>query len=123
MLITDYRNIHAGSEIGCAHNFVHKVKVDPTIKPVRQKLQRLPFAVRASVSAELDRLLNAGVIEKIDASSWVSPIVVTGRKTGGIRLCADLREPNKALVINSHPLPHMDELFANLQGAQIFFYN
>uniref|UniRef100_A0AAV2L9Y2 Glucagon / GIP / secretin / VIP family domain-containing protein n=1 Tax=Knipowitschia caucasica TaxID=637954 RepID=A0AAV2L9Y2_KNICA len=48
------------------------------------------LSIRSSVSAELDRLLNAGVIERIDASPWVSPIVVTGRKTGGIRMCADL---------------------------------
>lgn len=31
-----------------------KVEIDPTVKPVRQKLQRLPFSVRASVSAELE---------------------------------------------------------------------
>lgn len=99
---------------------MHKVKTDPTVKPVRQKLRRLPFAVRASVSAELDRLLKAGVIEKIDASPWVSPIVVTGRKTGGIWMCTDLREPNKAVVTDCYPLPHVDELFANLQGAKMF---
>uniref|UniRef100_A0A8C6V5S1 Gypsy retrotransposon integrase-like protein 1 n=1 Tax=Neogobius melanostomus TaxID=47308 RepID=A0A8C6V5S1_9GOBI len=107
-------------EIGCVQNFVHKVKLDPTVKPVRQKLRRLPFAVRSSVSAELDRLLNAGVIERIDASPWVSPIVVTGRKTGGIRMCADLREPNKAVIIDCYPLPHVDELFTNLHGAKVF---
>uniref|UniRef100_A0A669FAM3 Reverse transcriptase domain-containing protein n=1 Tax=Oreochromis niloticus TaxID=8128 RepID=A0A669FAM3_ORENI len=112
--------IPAAPDIGCVRAFVHKVKVDPTVKPVRQKLRRLPFAVRASVSAELDRLLKAGVIERIDASSWVSPIVVTGRKTGGIRLCADLREPNKAVITDCYPLPHVDELFASLQGAKMF---
>uniref|UniRef100_A0A096LWH5 CCHC-type domain-containing protein n=1 Tax=Poecilia formosa TaxID=48698 RepID=A0A096LWH5_POEFO len=68
------------SGIGCVKSFIHKVRLDPTVKPVRQKLRRLPFAVRAPVSAELNRLLKAGVIERIDASPWVSPIVVTGRK-------------------------------------------
>ena len=80
----------------------------------------MPFAVRESVSAELNRLLEAGVIEKIDASAWVSPIVVTAKKNGGIRMCTDLREPNKAVVIDSFPLPHIDELLANLRGAKVF---
>lgn len=98
--------IPAPPDIGCAQYFVHKVKIDLTVKPVLQKLRHLPFAVRASVTAELDRLLKAGVIERIDASPWVSPIVVTRRRTGGIQMCPDLREPNKAVVTDCYPLPH-----------------
>ncbi len=105
------------TEIGCVKNFVHKVKIDPSVKHVRQKLRRLPFAVRASVSAELDRLQKAGVIEQVDASAWVSPIVVTGKKTGGIWMCADLLEVNKAVITDCYPLPHIDEMLTSLMGA------
>ncbi len=94
------------TEIGCVKNIVHKVKIDPSVKPVHQKLRRLTFAVRASVSAELDPLQKAGVIKQVDASAWVSPIVVTGKKTGEIRMCADLREVNKAVITDCYPLPH-----------------
>lgn len=107
-------------EIGCVKQFVHKVKVDPTVQPVRQKLRRLPFAVRDAVSTELDRLLQAGIIEEIDASAWVSPIAVTRKKNGGIRMCTDLREPNKAVVMDCYPLPHVDELLSSLRGATLF---
>lgn len=65
-------------------------------------------------------LLSAGVIERIDSSPWVSPIVVTRKKTRGIRMCVDLREPNKAIIIDSHPLPHMEELLSTLTGATVF---
>ncbi len=106
--------------LGCAKGFIHKVKLFGNVAPVRQKLRRLPLSVRSAVSKELDHLLKEGVIEKIDASPWVSPIVVTQKKTGGIRLCVDLREPNKAIVIDSYPLPHMDELFSLLTGATLF---
>lgn len=107
-------------EIGCVKQFVHRVKIDPTVQPVRQKLRRLPFAVRDAVSAELDHLLLAGIIEEIDASAWVSPIVVTKKKNGGIRMCTDLREPNKAVITDCYPLPHIDELFSSLRGATLF---
>ncbi|GAA6080576.1 uncharacterized protein K02A2.6-like [Tachysurus ichikawai] len=51
-------------------------------------------AVRAAVSTKLKMLEEIGIIEKIDSSEWVSPIVVTKRKNNTIRLCIDLREPN-----------------------------
>lgn len=106
--------------IGCAKNFVHLVKVDDTITPVRQKLRRLPLSVRNAVTEELNHLQAAGIIERIDASAWVSPIVVTQKKSGKIRMCVDLREPNKAVIVDAFPLPHMDELLSNLKGATFF---
>lgn len=60
------------------------------------------------------------VIEHVDASEWVSPIIVVQKKDGKIRMCADLREPNKAVVIDSFPLPHTDELLNSLVGATHF---
>ncbi|CAM4522790.1 unnamed protein product [Lepidochelys kempii] len=41
------------------------------------------------------------------------------KKGGGIRLCVDLREPNEAIAIDSHPLPHIEEVFAELRGAKM----
>lgn len=58
----------SSTTLGCAKGFMHKVKVAPTAVPVRQKLRRLPFSVRAAVSEELNRLLSAGVIERVEAS-------------------------------------------------------
>ncbi|KAJ8373726.1 hypothetical protein SKAU_G00043060 [Synaphobranchus kaupii] len=105
---------------GCAKSFVHRVKVDASVTPVHQKLCRLPLSVTGAVSDELKRLLAAGVIEPIDASAWVSPIVVIQKKSGKIRMCVDLREPNKAVIIDAFPLPHMDKLLSSLQGSTVF---
>ena len=108
-------------EIGCAKGFVHKIQLKPHAIPVQQKLRRLPFSVRQAVTEELQDLLDKGIIERIDASSWVSPIVVTQRRDGGKpRVCVDLREPNKSIVSDCYPLPHMDELLTNLRGAAVF---
>lgn len=67
-------------EIGCAKGFVHKIQLKPVAVPVQQKLRRLPFAVRQAVSDELKDLHEKGIIERIDASPWVSPIVVTRKR-------------------------------------------
>ena len=61
-----------------------------------------------------------GIIERVDSSARVFPVVVVKKKTGGIRLCVDLREPNRAVVTDSHPLPHIEEVFRELRGATMF---
>ncbi|XP_077519781.1 uncharacterized protein LOC144129488 [Amblyomma americanum] len=63
--------------------------------PVQSKLRRLPLSLRPFVSEELHRLENLDVIKRVEASEWVSPIVVVKKKEGGIRLCVDLRQANK----------------------------
>ncbi|XP_064464258.1 uncharacterized protein K02A2.6-like [Ornithodoros turicata] len=108
------------SRLGMVKGFVLKIKVKPSVTPVQQKLRHLPIAIRHKVSTELQRLEEAGVIERIDASEWVSPVVVAWRKTGEIRLCVDLRRPKEAVVIDSHPLPHPEEIFHQLSGARAF---
>ena len=109
-----------GEELNCVKGFSHKVKVNNTILPVQQKLRRLPFSVRDKVSAELKRLENLGVIEKIDSSEWISPIVVSYKKNGSVRVCVDLREVNKAIIPDKYPLPKIDELISELRNSKYF---
>ena len=42
------------------------------------------------------------------------------RKDGTLRLYIDYRELNKVTVKNKYPLPRIDDLFDQLQGAQYF---
>ncbi len=59
---------------------MHRVHLRPG---VQQKLRRLPFSIRNEVSKELHKLVKQDVIKPVDASEWVSPIVVTRKKDGG----------------------------------------
>ncbi|KAJ7993939.1 hypothetical protein DPEC_G00259880 [Dallia pectoralis] len=51
-----------------------------------------------------------GIIEPIDASPWVSNLVIARKKSGGLRVCVDLRQVNKAVVPDKYPLPTTEEL-------------
>ncbi|KAL0549833.1 hypothetical protein IC582_014322 [Cucumis melo] len=42
------------------------------------------------------------------------------KKDGSMRLCIDYRELNKVTVKNHYPLPRIDDLFDQLQGATVF---
>lgn len=107
-------------ETGLVKGFAHHINRKVNVTPVAAKLRRLPLALREQVSAEVQRLEQAGIIEKVDASEWISPVVVVRKKNSSIRLCVDLREANKAIIVDGFPLPHSDDLLHQLAGQHTF---
>lgn len=108
------------NSVTSAPKFNHKVKLRDNAVPVRQKLRRIPLAVRDEVKAELEKMIENDVIERVDESEWVSNPVVVRKSDGKIRLCIDLREVNKAVIMDAYPLPHLEEIFLKVRGCSTF---
>lgn len=101
--------------------YLHQIKLKAGAKPCVQKYRAPPYAVRDKVRSELRRLVDEGVIEPIDSSEWVSPLVIVGKKASGdIRICTDLSRLNQNIVVDCHPLPHMEELVHSMNEAKVF---
>ncbi|KAL4032578.1 hypothetical protein IC575_005657 [Cucumis melo] len=64
-------------------------------------------------------LLDKGFIRP-SVSPWGAPVLFVNKKDGSMRLCIDYRELNKVTVKNRYPLPRIDDLFDQLQGATVF---
>ena len=58
---------------------------------------------------ELKRLEELDIIEQVDGpTTWISPIVVVPKKSGDVRISVDMREVNKAIKREKHPIsPHL----------------
>nr|GEU64686.1 putative reverse transcriptase domain-containing protein [Tanacetum cinerariifolium] len=50
-----------------------------------------------------------------------APILFVKKKDGSMRFCIDYRELNRITVRSRYPLPRIDDLFDQLQGAKFFF--
>ena len=87
--------------------------------PIFCRPRKIPFTVEKAVDTELDRLVQAGVLKKVDYSHWAAPIVIVHKKNGTVRICADFKTGlNEALETHRHPLPTPEEIFSHLnQGA------
>lgn len=48
-------------------------------------------------------------------------VPIVKKKEGGICLCVDLRQANKAVVADCFPLPHTEELLYSLCRGNTFF--
>ena len=97
-------------------DYQHRIVLRPGAVPARHKLRRLPCSVRDEVGRELDRLQEEGVIEQVEASDWIHPMVVSRKKNGKLRLCVDLRDLNRQVVAGVHPLLTAEELQDQLRG-------
>ena len=60
------------------------ILLNPDAKPIRQRLYRLNTQYNKRVKAELDIMLNAGIIEPVEESEWISPMVVKDKKMGEV---------------------------------------
>ena len=64
-------------------------------------------------------LLDKGFIRP-SSSPWGAPVLFVRKKDGSLRMCIDYRQLNKVTTKNKYPLPRIDDLFDQLQGAKWF---
>ena len=59
-----------------------RIHIDETVKPVAQRTRRTPFHLRPKVEAELQKLLDDDIIQRVkdEPTSWISPIVCVPKK-------------------------------------------
>ena len=84
------------------------------------------------MDTEIDKLLKQGHVEKLKECSdkyFVSPIVITVKKDGSVKLALKSRELNKQVHKNKCQMPNIEELrdavgqtISEKNSGDIFFY-
>ncbi|XP_065094573.1 uncharacterized protein K02A2.6-like [Ochlerotatus camptorhynchus] len=120
-LLSQQESIHqvnVSRPFPCVRNIKIHIPIDKSVKPVAQRLRCLPFGTPDRVEDKLKEL-QAKDIEKVsEPSSWVSPLVVVVKDTGDIRV--NMRQINKAILRETHPLPTIEDVRWKLNGAKCF---
>ncbi|GKA86223.1 putative reverse transcriptase domain-containing protein [Tanacetum coccineum] len=71
------------------------------------------------LSEQLQEFQDKGFIRP-SHSPWGAPVLFVKKKDASLHMCIDYRELNKLTVKNRYPLPRIDDLFDQLQGARYF---
>lgn len=119
-LLQKYKNL-VSEEFSFIKGVKAQLKLKENAQPVFIKSRGVvTFKLREKVELELENMVEAGILEKLD-SRLATPIVPVLKKDGQIRICGDFSVTvNPALIIDEHPLPTIDELFASMAGGRVF---
>lgn len=94
-----------------------KAKINTEGPPIKQRYYPLSPAKQQLMEAELDEMLRLGVVRP-SSSPWASPVVMVTKKDGKPRFCLDSRKLNEVTVRDAYPLPNIQSILQNLNGAR-----
>ena len=89
---------------------VHKLNVDPSFPPKKQKPRRLTKEHVEAVRSEVRRLREARAIRETFFPEWLANTVVVKKKNGKWRVYIDFTDLNRACPKDLFPMPKIDQL-------------
>jgi hypothetical protein len=88
----------------------HSLNVDLTIRPRKQKLQKMSDDKAEGARNKVKRLLSAEVIREVTYPEWLANTVMVKKANGKWSMCIDFTDLNKACLKDEFPLPRIDSL-------------
>ena len=85
------------------------IQLKPGHYPVKQKARPIPLHLQEDVGRELEKLIKAGHLEKVnnvDEDCFVSPVVITVKNDKSVKIALDSRKLNDSSIKPHRPLNH-----------------
>ena len=117
--ISEFRDVFFNSTPGCTDLVELELRPKPGTQSIRQRFKDLNPRQEAELEAQLETWLQEGVIEP-SSSAWSSPLVPIKKKDGSTRWAVDYRALNKCLVLDSYPLPRIQQLVEWAGGHRVY---
>ena len=89
---------------------VHRLNVDPSFPPKKQKPRRSAKEHVKTVKLEVKRLKEAAVIKEVFFPEWLANTMVVRKKNGKWRVCVDFTDLNRACLKDPFPIPKINQL-------------
>ncbi|GJU02027.1 reverse transcriptase domain-containing protein [Tanacetum coccineum] len=86
----------------------HRLNIRDGYPPVRQKKRGQAPERAKAIQAEVQKLVEAGIMREVYYHDWLSNPVMVKKHDGSWRMCVDFTDLNKACPHDFYPLPEID---------------
>ena len=100
-------------------NVYHTILLKSNEPPPPRKRYHLSRLKTEELKRQVQSLLAKGYIQP-SSSPYGHPVLFINKATGGLRMCIDYTALNQQTQKSRYPLPRIDDLFDQLQGAKYF---
>ncbi|GJT89560.1 reverse transcriptase domain-containing protein [Tanacetum coccineum] len=94
----------------------HRLNIREGYSPVRQKKRGQAPERAKAIQAEVQKLVEAGIMREVYYHEWLSNPVMVKKHDGSWRMCVDFTDLNKACPQDCYPLPEIDWKVESLCG-------
>src|SRR3954468_25068502 len=91
----------------------------PGTGPIAKRPYKMDVDELKELKKQLKEQLDKGFIQP-SSSSWGAPVLFVEKKDSSKRLVVDYRSLNEVTIKNKYPLPNINDLFDQLEGAKVF---
>jgi hypothetical protein len=106
--------------IGCLPGEYH-IDIKPDAVPRQCHDRKTPLSMRADLKEKLESYTEKGIITPVDyPTEWISNNVSVRKSNGTLRICLDPSNLNKVIQRNHFPMPTLDDVLSELDGAKVF---
>lgn len=107
-----------GVELSFTNAITHRINIDSSVFPVRQKQYVISPYVQKEVHEEIMRLQKLGIVKRVENPKWLNPIIAVRKSNGRVRIVLDARALNKFTKRTVHPPQNIDRILGQLRGTK-----
>ncbi|GKU98082.1 hypothetical protein SLEP1_g11132 [Rubroshorea leprosula] len=96
----------------------HKLSTNSLKKPVAQKRRLFGGERLQAIKEEVEKLLQAGFVRKVDYCEWVANPVLVKKANGKWQMCINYTNLNHACPKDCYPMPSIDRLVEAVSGNE-----
>ena len=95
-----------------------KVSIDTVegAKPYHAKSFPVPRVHYETLKREVGRLVELGILKRVNWSEWAAPTFLIPKKDGSVRFISNSRELNIRIKRKPYPIPNIQDMLLNLDG-------
>ncbi|GAX21143.1 hypothetical protein FisN_UnNu089, partial [Fistulifera solaris] len=118
-LFSKYKKLFSG-QLGKYHRKKVHLELQPGATPVAKRPYGVSRYHLKTFKAEIERLVQIGVLSPCGANEWLAPSFIIPKKDGRVRWISDFRELNKVIKRKVYPIPKITDILSQRSGYSFF---